>query len=330
MESSDNSGKLIWIGPADGGLGWLQAMTRRFCKDVYTTRRMSRVEQVSGFEELFRLAGHGTQRVIWTCQNRWDYPLQELSSFIAEFPDVPVGVAVSDWWLGWRRTGIGHLEPLPHVCLPWFRWWDGWFDWLAGNVPSMLGPFPANIPFSTERATDSVANWFEVASEKAQTLEETLGLPRRSRPGVSVPEVTQHSTQEPEDLSATQILLLGDCQLTLRSWQQLLGRKIRTEMFAGRMECDDSWKRLANSGKPLWILWDDSRLPTVRGAEACIDLAIRELSALAAQFPESRLWVAWSTPVWSDIQRMSDSGLHFELLAKPFLGNFSSAALDRI
>jgi hypothetical protein len=111
-----------------------------------------------------RIEDKSIDRIIIACQNRWDYPCWQLQQLAISFPEVPIALAIGDWWMGWRRTGIGHQQILPHISLPWYRWWDGWIQWLDGALPTMFGPFPTERMAVAYQPECSARAW-ELASQ---------------------------------------------------------------------------------------------------------------------------------------------------------------------
>lgn len=140
-ESIQAEVRVLWWGAAEAEYAWLKERVSNYRSSVLAQVKLltidEPIEQISKYIE----GGH-VDRVIIACRNRWDYPQVQLHQMACGFPDAPIALAVGDWWLGWRRTGIGHLQILPHLSLPWYRWWDGWVHWLEGAVPTMFGPFP--------------------------------------------------------------------------------------------------------------------------------------------------------------------------------------------
>ncbi len=86
---------------------------------------------------LDQLLSQGLDRLIFACSNRLDYPLAQLEWVQATYPELPCGLAMSSYWDGARRTGLGLL---PHIAFPWHRWWDGWVAWLEATSASWFGP----------------------------------------------------------------------------------------------------------------------------------------------------------------------------------------------
>lgn len=134
-----NERRLIWLGGAQGGLGWLK---QRIDGNLQGQRRSAIYHaslDISGLE-LGKLVNRGVDRIVLACSDRLSYP-RSLATFLqTHCPDVPFALACDNWWDGSRRTGLG---PIGHLQLPWYRWWDGWFDWLTGEAAELLGPMPS-------------------------------------------------------------------------------------------------------------------------------------------------------------------------------------------
>jgi hypothetical protein len=146
---------VLWWGATEAEYAWLKERVAAYRSSLTTPVKLRTIdepiEQISQYIE----AGN-VDRLIVACRNRWDYPQVQLQQLASGFPDVPIALAVGDWWLGWRRTGIGHLQMLPHLSLPWYRWWDGWVYWLEGSLPTMFGPFPLERATIGIRSSDSL------------------------------------------------------------------------------------------------------------------------------------------------------------------------------
>lgn len=136
---------VVWWGSTENEYQWLIQRIQD-----YQPQRSSHVqlEIVSGPLEslLEKLHSQTTDRLIVAKQNRWEYPATEIQQLSSEFPEVPIALCLGDYWLGWKRTGAGHLTSLPHLSLPWFRWWDAWIHWLEADDESKFGPFPTDRP----------------------------------------------------------------------------------------------------------------------------------------------------------------------------------------
>ncbi|MBX3423006.1 MAG: hypothetical protein KF752_15735 [Pirellulaceae bacterium] len=248
----------------------------------------------SSKELLATLSEQPCDRIIVACENRWHYPRQVLEELLAVFPEVPVALAMSDWWLGSRRTGARHLSELGHLCLPWFRWWDAWTSWLDGNYPWMFGPFPSEFSRS------------ELLSGQKRRATEIANEPHTQTSG---------------------LIVAGTAQAA-QAWRLSMADAGRVECYFSSLKLEHSLKEVPHQ-QPAWVLWDDSRLSTVIDWRLAIDSAAAELKLLRKPFPTARLWVAWTQPTWDAVQRLNPSELGFELLAKPNYRTFSSAALAR-
>jgi len=314
MDVEMGSGGLVWWGPAEGGLGWLRQRVRELCHSRSIGNRDFWQVEFDDSSGLFELVELGVHRIVVACECRWDYPQPAIQRLTTMFPDIPVAIAMSDWWLGWRRTGIGHGTAMPLVALPWFRWWDGWVPWFLGTAPGMLGPFPSNIPLMTEVVL-------------AHGTDLTLS-------GSDEKAARWNSHHLKEVGPAMRVLIVGGCLQAMQSWQDVLGGKKTTTRLCGFGLSHPSAKSILDAEKPDWVLWDDSRVTTVPGWPAAKEdgrtaAAVEELTCLANRFPESRLLVAWTVPTWNVVRQLQEAGLRFELLAKPYFGSFSSAALGR-
>ena len=305
--------KIIWYGSTVGGFEWLHERTQKWCQANANRVVWLQGEKSDNCDELIAIAATDTYRIIMACKNRWDFPQRAIEQLNKMVPEVPLSMAVSDWWLGWRRTGIGHFGPLPIICLPWFRWWDGWTQWLSGDCAAMMGPFPSSIP-KTQLCGQ------ELVKDRDLTPWKRLGNLH------SIDSVAQQRNR---------VLVVGGCAAAMQSWQRLLSDTRRPVLYGhATLSKENVLMELMKDEKEElhsqdWILWDDSRLCTVRSPEVSLRQATSELSALARLFPKSRLWVAWTQPVWDIVRSLWEAGLDFELLAKPYFGNFSSAELER-
>ena len=136
---------VFWWGSTENEYQWLIQRIQAYQPQANSHVQL---EIVSGPLEslLERLHSQTADRVIVAKQNRWEYPAIEMQQLSSDFPEVPVALCLGDYWLGWKRTGAGHLTSLPHLSLPWFRWWDAWIHWLEADDESKFGPFPIDRP----------------------------------------------------------------------------------------------------------------------------------------------------------------------------------------
>jgi hypothetical protein len=230
--------RVLWWGAQENEYGWLRGRIAEYNSPL--TPKIELLTITDSWERLLEiLESQQADRLVVAYRNRWDYSHLKMQQLVQRFPEIPVALALGDWWLGWRRTSIGHLQTLPHLSLPWYRWWDGWRQWLEGRLPSMLGPFP-----SDRVVVDLETDW--------------------------------HAQSQSE-----------------------------------------------------WLVWDDSQLATWMGWEASLNFAIEQLVELQKENPRSKLCIAWTLPTWEVVSSLKRAGLCFELIAKPHLSSFSSAALER-
>jgi hypothetical protein len=121
---------VAWLGEKDDAFAWLRGRMRK-----YQSHAIDRVQltDISFDRDALRTqCDAGLDRIVFGCANRLAYPQAVLEWLAAEYPEIPLALAVDSYWDGWRRTGMGKL---PHVVLPWHRWWDGWVDWLEALTP---------------------------------------------------------------------------------------------------------------------------------------------------------------------------------------------------
>lgn len=90
----------------------------------------------------------GVERIVVACVNRLDYPVELINFLQQTCPEIPLALASDSWWDGRRRTG---LATPGHLSLPWYRWWDGWVDWLQGCSPALFEVAPAPWPMLSSR-----------------------------------------------------------------------------------------------------------------------------------------------------------------------------------
>lgn len=136
---------VVWWGSTENEYQWL---IQRIQSYQPKANSLVRLEIVSGPLDslLEKLHGQTTDRLIVAKQNRWEYSANEMQQLASDFPEAPVALCLGDYWLGWKRTGAGHLTSLPHLSLPWFRWWDAWIHWLEADDETKFGPFPIDRP----------------------------------------------------------------------------------------------------------------------------------------------------------------------------------------
>ncbi len=217
--------RVVWIGPTSGDLGWLRDRLVRYVEQS-TVRSLTQLSVIEP-AELQTLISTGVERLIFACPNRLDYPRQNVELMEKFCPEVPLAVAIDSWWDGAMRTGIG---PTDHLTLPWYRWWDGWIDWLDGRRPQLFGPCQTPYAFSYD---DAVARPTRFDSSHNYSAD---GNPKNQTRG----------------------LIVGNCRQTTEAWQLVadsLGHQaevVLTHEFYGRTP----------SQTVQWVLWDDTSLDT--------------------------------------------------------------------
>lgn len=127
---------IAWCGSRADGLSWLSERCISI-DEVNATESLS-------IESLNAICEQHPRRLILAIENRIDYPIEAIQHLQRSWPEVPLAVAVSSWFDGSRRTGLGARE---HLSLPWYRWWDGWRPWLIGSDTALLNPWPASHSF---------------------------------------------------------------------------------------------------------------------------------------------------------------------------------------
>lgn len=219
VEYKSDVRRVLWWGAAQAEYAWLQQRVASHHTAVTAHIELTTADQP--FEQIGKYAQERQcDRIIVVCPNRWDYSAYQLQQVVIDFPEIPVALATGDWWLGWRRTGMGHLQNLSHISLPWYRWWDGWVQWLDGTIPAMFGPFP----------TDRV-----VTLPATQGLDVIRGLEAVGKQAAQV-----HSVEE------NRWVIWDDSQLaTWLGWEQSVEQAIEQ---IGQLQA-------RNPRATLWIAW---------------------------------------------------------------------------
>lgn len=128
-----------WLGPRSDGLGWLFDRIQRFHVPLHGPLQMIVPAACVDTAAVARLVEGGLDRLVLACSDRLSFPVEELAWLQQNCPEIPVALAVDQWWDGSRRSGIGSAG---QVQLPWYRWWDGWTGWLCGLTPEWYAPCP--------------------------------------------------------------------------------------------------------------------------------------------------------------------------------------------
>ena len=122
---------IAWCGSRADGLGWLSHR----CGSM---DELKVVETIS-IDAVAAICRQHPRRLILSVENRLSYPSAEIEYLQRSWPEVPYALALSSWFDGSRRTGIG---PTGRLQLAWYRWWDGWRTWLRGRNTQILNPWP--------------------------------------------------------------------------------------------------------------------------------------------------------------------------------------------
>lgn len=146
--------RVLWIESgqhtSESGLAWL----RQRMQDFQSAQRgVTLIDQawspgsgqasLGDRQRLRERVDCGVERIVVACVNRLDYPVELIDFLQHTCPEVPLALASDSWWDGRRRTGL----PTPgQLSLPWYRWWDGWVDWLEGRSPTLFEAAPAEWP----------------------------------------------------------------------------------------------------------------------------------------------------------------------------------------
>ncbi|MFO0943364.1 MAG: hypothetical protein U0930_21730 [Pirellulales bacterium] len=277
--NADSVTKVLWLGSTSNESGWV--VTRL----AYNEANPFSVETFSGMDDLLqRLADSQADRIILAPENRFSYPDDFISQLNAHYPEIPIAICLGDYWLGWKRTGAGHLKTLHHCSIPWYRWHDGWLPWLLGLDANMFGPFPADR-FQMQFC-------------------EPLNL------------------QSDNDSSITKFILFCADQGIAEAWRASLGNQSANVEVVKEIAQDGS-RRWNDDLRSIKLVWDDSRLSTWKGSQFAVEQACVELKMIAARFPNQTIWIYWTYPDWPAWKQLEESGIRFELLAKPQLLNSS-------
>lgn len=267
---------VVWWGSTENEYQWLIQRISAYQPQASSGVQL---EIVSGPLEslLEKLNSQTTDRLIIAKQNRWEYSASEMQQLASDFPEVPVALCLGDYWLGWKRTGAAHLTSLPHLSLPWFRWWDAWIHWLEADDESKFGPFPIDRP-------GAIFQFPKILNQQDDPNSKSLGW-----------------------------IFCSDMAL-VEAWKFALG-----DQFRHYRDISLATNETSHDETPAWIVWDDSCMPTWRGAEASLQIATEQLQSLANSYPRAKLWASWTLPTWSIIQRLKNAGVSAELLGKPYL-----------
>ncbi len=288
----------LWIGPTSGGLGWLRKRVAafRFCD-----RSLSVIERpIVDRAQLQDMVAAGLERIIVACTSRLDAPRELLGLFRDCCPEVPWAAACDSWWDGARRTG---LRSPGYLTLPWYRWWDGWTAWLAGNQPTLFEPSPldhAVLPFQTRQPVPTSSPTASIATESR--LGWVVGNCRQSLQAWSLAAAACGHTAETysvERYSKTAIAQRRGAQSN--SSQQDSPQQNSTQ-------------------RPLWVLWDDSSSDTVHGYRPDELQMVAFFTALQRSQPQALAIAAVGLPRVDILDHLSRCHPQFEFFVKPSSG----------
>ncbi len=132
---------VAWFGPSERELGWLRSRVESVAEIVSldndaTPEWDSAPVRIGALDALCR---KNPQRLILSTLSRLLYPLAEIQHAIANWPEIPLAVAMGSWYDGARRTGIG---PACYPQWSWHRWWDAWNPWLIESTSGIFDPWP--------------------------------------------------------------------------------------------------------------------------------------------------------------------------------------------
>jgi hypothetical protein len=264
---------IAWCGSSHDGLSWLRS-------------RFENADEVQVRGEvncaaIDELCSHHPRRLTLAIDARVDYPLREIQHLTHAWPEIPWGVAVSSWHDGARRTGIGSTS---HLTLPWYRWWDGWYQWLTTSDANLLGPWPRISSALTQNCCNRPPvslHGLILCNCHRTSIGWCQSLPR------------EIAAKDDETSSKLQVPM----QLTTRQLPDWLA---------------------APTFIPRWILWDDSCLDSFQIVKH-VDGPCNLFATLKKHFPNSMLILATDLPCWAGWQQWMNAGAD-ELIAKPSPG----------
>lgn len=138
MKGSESLKVLVCDAPQDGELNWLMERLADSCAELEHINR-SELLEAKGLDN-FGSTSSLRSRIVFCCPDRLSYRPALFHQLARTAPDIPAAIATSSWWEGSIRTGVKH-STLPFI--PWYRWHDGWTNWLTGHCPQLFSPLPA-------------------------------------------------------------------------------------------------------------------------------------------------------------------------------------------
>lgn len=291
---------IAWCGSIHDGLAWLH--DRMLSVDVVS--RVTADDAQIDPAILDEVCALHPRRLVLAVDSRLEYPLESIRHLASQWPEIPWALATSSWHDGARRTGVGST---PHLSLPWYRWWDGWFQWLSHGDAQLLGNWP--------RITTAL-----LYNAKTQ--------PPISTSGVIVSSNYETATGWKECLLATHC----GANMAFSSAKAAEGSspfEVQNKTL-GRSPVLLSKNQFSNwlaapTHQPDWFLWDDTSLNTFQVSDGANELN-EFFRGLKAQFPSALLVAATGMPRWSQWQQWMFAGVD-ELIVKPSAGLPLIAAL---
>ncbi|GAB5404238.1 MAG: hypothetical protein Aurels2KO_24690 [Aureliella sp.] len=205
-----------WVGGHAGGLEWLRNAVSEHSQVTLLKLTLPADPRDQPLPTLDSLPSGGIQRLIVSASNRshLDHPTIHRMQQIAG--EIPLAIAGDTWLDGSRRTGSGETGTL---LLPWYRWWDGWHEWLFRPTEPTLRAW--TTPTAHLTAPESVS--LEPARPAA--------LPKG--------------------------LVIADCQQTAAGWRASISYN-PYDTQPSSIDCISSCQLPNWQGDPEWILVDDT------------------------------------------------------------------------
>lgn len=276
---------MAWIGRPQGGLAWLHQQIGGFLADHSQLRLELHPEawlDTSPAEWPLKLSQNRTQRIIIALENRVQLNPRLIERLQTLDTEIPLAVATDTWFDGSRRTGIGETGLL---VLPWYRWWDGWRNWLAGSQSELFNSYVAPSEFLVGSLSDAAE-------------------PLRDQPSGA--------------RTASRGLVVSDSGQTGQAWCLIASRYGSHAKRLSSREFNAQLTSQAAQAPPAdWILLDDSAdICQFEQSSGPLDL----VANCRATLPRTKIILACSMPRADQWLPLSLTG-HCELLAKPTVGS---------
>ena len=260
--------QIVWVGSTTGQCAQLLGCIETACHHLGWTWELNVIDRdIPKLREELEQQLAFADRLIIADENRYDYSHQLIHDLHRQSGIVPWGVVTGLWQAGSRRTGLGLTT---YWQMPWYRWWDGWCDWL----------FPE----------------FARSAAFCGSQYDPLILP------IDLAASASTITRPAESRSNSQILIVAACAATGAGWQLSAHRAgwHATCVHPQRLDEALGWAECV----PHLIVWDDScwdRLPGQRVSQQQMWDQHRELSERFPRVPmivglqQSNLaqWCTW-------------------------------------